>query len=280
MKKLFLFGVSAFLFFFICGTVAWFGFEKDHHQLKNIEKVFNDQQFEHLMVQSNTADINVVEGKVFKVTYHGPHQLNLNGKGGTLKINEAAKTSKSMVNVNPFESHHGQLNIEVPKDVLEELHIQSRMSDINLNHLKHIKTTIQNEKHGGIHIKHSDFKNAYIYGNETILDVENSSFEHSEMNLNKGTINLNKTMLNTSVCKVKEGMIELHHAPSKISMKGSIKKGDILLNYLEAPQNTMFKIDSEKGKSYIQNQHIHRGKNGQGTYKVELYADRGDITVK
>ncbi|MBH9580613.1 hypothetical protein DOS74_06130 [Staphylococcus felis] len=280
MKKLFLFGLSLFIVTFILGMVTWFGFEKNNNKVKTIEKQYDINKINRLIVNSDTADIKVTKGNTFKLVYKGKNKLNISNVDQTLQIAEMSATSKKMVDVNPFANHHGTLKIEVPSTKLKELKLTSNVSNIEVNHINSVNATLWNEKHGEINIDDSQFKSTQISGYETFVKANNSSLTDSEVNIEKGAIDINSTQVNNSVFKVVEGMINLKNMPAECVLKASIKNGDILLHYKDQPHNMMLKLNPENGRSIIKNKNIQNGKNGDGRHKIELYTTNGDIKVE
>ncbi|MFO3692679.1 hypothetical protein WER97_03095 [Staphylococcus felis] len=84
MKKLFLFGLSLFIVTFILGMVTWFGFEKNNNKVKTIEKQYDINKINRLIVNSDTADIKVTKGNTFKLVYKGKNKLNISNVDQTL----------------------------------------------------------------------------------------------------------------------------------------------------------------------------------------------------
>lgn len=280
MKKLFITGMVVFILFFVLGTVVWFGFEKNNHKVKTVQKEYDADDIDRLIVNTDTADISVSPGDKFKFVYKGKNKLNVSTLNQTLQIAEVPMTTKRMLDVNPFKNNHGDLKIEVPSSKLNELKVTTSASNMDIEEINSTNATLWNEEHGEINLNNSHFEQTQIRGYETFVNVNDSTLVDSDVSLEQGAINVEETQVNNSVFKAVEGMINFRNIPAECALKASIKNGDILLQYKEVPKNVMLKLMPDQGKALIKNDHLKQGKNGDGDRKVELYTSKGDITVK
>ncbi|MBA8779196.1 DUF4097 family beta strand repeat protein [Staphylococcus schleiferi subsp. coagulans] len=279
MKKLFIFGLSCFLVSFILGTIVWFGFEKKQQSIEKVEKTYAKNEINQLIVNMASADVKIVEGKQFHVTYKGKEDLSVSKQNKTLNIAEIKHSRGKEPNLNPFNREDNYIVITVPSAQLKELNVSTGFAKIQADGIDSQNAKFWNERSGEVTINHSQFSYTKIIGHESLVNIHDSHLNQSEISVENGQINANRSALHRSIFKIKQGNIVMNDMETECDFKGSTQKGNIDLNYRKTPHNVMLSLNPEHGHAHIKNQHLKHGKNGKGEHKVELYTNHGDITV-
>ncbi|QPA25025.1 DUF4097 family beta strand repeat protein [Mammaliicoccus fleurettii] len=279
MKKLFIFGLSCFLVSFILGTIVWFGFEKKQQSIEKVEKTYAKNEINQLIVNMASADVKIVEGKQFHVTYKGKEDLSVSKQNKTLNIAEIKHSRGKEPNLNPFNREDNYIVITVPSAQLKELNVSTGFAKIQADGIDSQNAKFWNERSGEVTINHSQFSHTKIIGHESLVNIHDSHLNQSEISVENGQINANRSALHRSIFKIKQGNIVMNDMETECDFKGSTQKGNIDLNYRKTPHNVMLSLNPEHGHAHIKNQHLKHGKNGKGEHKVELYTNHGDITV-
>ncbi|AKS66687.1 DUF4097 family beta strand repeat-containing protein [Staphylococcus coagulans] len=279
MKKLFIFGLSCFLVSFILGTIVWFGFEKKQQSIETVKKTYAKNEINQLIVNMASADVKIVEGKQFHVTYKGKEDLSVSKQNKTLNIAEIKHSRGKEPNLNPFNREGNYITITVPSAQLKELNVSTGFAKIQADGIDSQNAKFWNERTGEVTINHSQFSHTKIIGRESLVNIHNSHLNQSEISVDNGQINANHSALHRSIFKIKQGNIVMNDMETECDFKGSTQKGNIDLNYRNTPHNVMLSLNPEHGHAHIKNQHLKHGKNGKGEHKVELYTNHGDITV-
>ncbi|WP_281191142.1 DUF4097 family beta strand repeat-containing protein [Staphylococcus schleiferi] len=279
MKKLFIFGLSCFLVSFILGTIVWFGFEKKQQSIEKVEKTYAKNEINQLIVNMASADVKIVEGKQFHVTYKGKEDLSVSKQNKTLNIAEIKHSRGKEPNLNPFNREDNYIVITVPSAQLKELNVSTGFAKIQADGIDSQNAKFWNERSGEVTINHSQFSHTKIIGHESLVNIHDSHLSQSEISVENGQINANRSALHRSIFKIKQGNIVMNDMETECDFKGSTQKGNIDLNYRKTPHNVMLSLNLEHGHAHIKNQHLKHGKNGKGEHKVELYTNHGDITV-
>ncbi|MBF1992380.1 DUF4097 family beta strand repeat protein [Staphylococcus schleiferi] len=279
MKKLFIFGLSCFLVSFILGTIVWFGFEKKQQSIEKVEKTYAKNEINQLIVNMASADVKIVEGKQFHVTYKGKEDLSVSKQNKTLNIAEIKHSRGKEPNLNPFNREDNYIVITAPSAQLKELNVSTGFAKIQADGIDSQNAKFWNERSGEVTINHSQFSHTKIIGHESLVNIHDSHLNQSEISVENGQINANRSALHRSIFKIKQGNIVMNDMETECDFKGSTQKGNIDLNYRKTPHNVMLSLNPEHGHAHIKNQHLKHGKNGKGEHKVELYTNHGDITV-
>ncbi|ARJ50194.1 DUF4097 family beta strand repeat-containing protein [Staphylococcus lutrae] len=280
MRKLFIFGLSCFVIAFILGTVVWFLFEKNQQSIEHIDKSFDKNEVTQLVINVDATNIKLVESDRFRIRYKGKQKMKLSKQSQVLTLAEMNRSNIRMPNLNPFNNFEGQLEIGIPSSNLKELNVTSSFGMVDIKGVKIDKATFWNGESGEMDIDESELTHSKISANESLINIRNSRIDQSEVSLDSGKINGEKSSLKNSLFKLNKGSIHLSEMMTNCDFKSSVKDGDIYLGYDQVPQNVLLALNPENGQAVINNRQIHKGKNGTGEHKVELYTTRGDITVE
>ena len=226
-----------------------------------------------------SADVKIVEGNQFHVTYKGKEDLSVSKQNKTLNIAEIKHSRGKEPNLNPFNREDNYIVITVPSAQLKELNVSTGFAKIQADGIDSQNAKFWNERSGEVTINHSQFSHTKIIGHESLVNIHDSHLNQSEISVENGQINANRSALHRSIFKIKQGNIVMNDMETECDFKGSTQKGNIDLNYRKTPHNVMLSLNPEHGHAHIKNQHLKHGKNGKGEHKVELYTNHGDITV-
>lgn len=280
MRKIMFSGLIIFLVFFIGATVCWFTFEKQNYEETKINKSYSNSNFKNISINTEYANVKVVNGSKFKVKYNGDNKVNLDKKNKTLKISEVKNVNRGYaINLNPFRKDDNQIVIEVPNIKLNTFSYVSRGGNFNIdnittNHLKILSTNSHMD------LKKLSVNDSDIKANSSQLSIKNSTLKNNHVNLNNGFINVYNSNISDSIFLLGEGDIHFNNMSSRNDIKASTKKGDIHYSYKDKPENTLLKLQPGKGKSLIENKHFHESKVGKSDNILEFYTVDGDIVIK
>ena len=279
MKKLFITGLTMFLVFFELGSAVWFVIEAHGNQIKTKEKTYSQNDIKRINVHSDSANVIIRKGKQFHVRYVGKSKVNISNQNRTLQVSDYQTDKKRILNLNPFDSFQEQLIITVPSERLDEININTRVGDVELNEIQSHNATVWNEANGQITVSRCKFDETNISANESFVNMKQSQLSNSEINVDKGKIVMNDVFVHKSVFKVDRGSMVLNKMKPECDFKASVNHGDISLRYLDAPKNVMLKLSPEKGNIKVNTPGLHQGKNGTGEHLIELYTNQGDIHI-
>ncbi|GAB0316140.1 hypothetical protein JPSP43_18140 [Staphylococcus pseudintermedius] len=279
MRKLFVFGLSCFLICFILGTAVWFGFKKKKQSVEKIDKTFEKNAINQIVINVDSTHIKMVPSDDFHISYEGKQDMKVSKQSRVLTITEMNRSGFRTPNLNPFNNLEGQLEIGIPQNQVKEIDLTSNLGAIDIVDVNVEHATIWNGDSGELNIHNSELTHSKFSANETLVNIENSRIDKSEFNIKQGKINGEKTLLKNSIFKLNSGDIHLKEMQTDCDFKSSVKDGNIYLGYRQPPTDVMLSLNPENGKAIINNDEIKKGKNGTGTHQIELYTTRGDITV-
>lgn len=258
----------------------WFGFEKKKQSVEKIDKTFEKNAINQIVINVDSTNIKMVPSDDFHISYEGKQDMKVSKQSRVLTITEMNRSGFRTPNLNPFNNLEGQLEIGIPQNQLKEIDLTSNLGAIDIADVNVDHATIWNGDSGELNIHNSELTHSKFSANESLVNIENSRIDKSEFNIKQGKINGEKTLLKNSIFKLNKGDIHLKDMQTDCDFKSSVKDGNIYLGYHQPPTDVMLSLNPEKGKAIINNDEIKIGKNGTGAHQIELYTTRGDITVE
>lgn len=280
MKKLFIFGMSCFIIFFILGTLVWLFIEQKGQPITKLDRAFDDTQIEALVVNTDIVNVKFQEGKTFHMQYKGREQLNVTQQGRTVQVVERMNGKRKMLNLNPFITNAEELVVTLPPNHLKHLNVTTHIANVNMKDVKVDKVMVWNDQNGEVNLKDCQFKHTQIKGHETFVKVENSKLAKSDVNVANGMIFANHTAVEQSLFKLGEGDMHLLKMSPECDLKGIANQGDIEMSYAQAPKHVRLKLQPTNGEAMVEHPNIKNGINGNGKHQIELYTNDGNIVVR
>ncbi|UXR69044.1 DUF4097 domain-containing protein [Staphylococcus sp. IVB6246] len=279
MKKLFIFGMSCFIIFFILGTAVWLLIEEKGNPISEVEHSFDDRNIEELVINMDNINVKFKEGKAFHMKYKGRDKLKVTRQGRTLQVVERMHSKRKMLNLNPFITNGEELIVTVPSHYLKHLSVTTHIASVEMQGMTLDNLMIWNDQNGEVTLKDCHFKHAQINGHETFVKIVKSELKKSDVNVEKGMIETDHTTVGQSLFKLGEGNMELMQMAPKCDLKGIVDKGNIEMSYAKTPKHVRLELHPSKGQAMVEHPELRRGINGNGAHQIELYTNDGDILV-
>lgn len=280
MKKLFIFGMSCFIVFFVLGTLVWFFIEQRDAKVAEVDQTFNKDDINQLVVNTDVVNVTFKAGQQFHVHYKGADKLNVTRQGKTLQIMERLHSKRKMLNLNPFVTNKECLVVTIPPNYLKNLSVTTQIANIDMKGIQLDNVMLWNDMNGEVNINDCQFKNAQIKGEETLVNIRESQFAKSDIYVESGLINTQKFNVQQSLFKVDKGDMHLLKMAPQCNLKGVVNQGDIEMSYAQPPQHVRLMLSPTNGDATIQSPHLKQGLNGQAKHQVELYTNDGDIVIR
>lgn len=267
MKKflitLFIFGFALVV---ICGVGLYAQGEKlekeDSYNDKvttNLSKKYK-KDIRSIEVNSDMSDVTIKKGNHFSVTSRGDDKnvkvkSYIKDKQWILK----EETKESVINFRPLNNVENHITITVPKKT-NKLSVNANDGDLKVNNINVEKAKL-NADSADISINKGKFDQLYVNNDSGDISTSNiNSKKHIKLINDSGDINLQKMQpdVNTNIKN---------------------DSGDISLHYKEKPKDTLLKIHNDSGDSYVGLRELKDKKVGNGSKKLQLFNDSGDIKV-
>ncbi|AVQ33439.1 hypothetical protein C7J88_04340 [Staphylococcus muscae] len=280
MKKLFIFGMSCFIVFFILGTCVWLFIEQKDKPITKLNRSFDHTHIEELVVNTDIVNVTFQEGKTFHMQYKGREQLNVTQQGRTVQVVERMNGKRKMLNLNPFITNAEELVVTLPPKHLKHLNVTTHIANVNMKDVKVDNVMVWNDQNGEVNLKDCQFKHTQIKGHETFVKIENSELTKGDVNVANGMIFANRTTVGQSLFKLGEGDMHLLKMSPECDLKGIANKGDIEMSYAQVPEHVRLKLQPTNGEAMVEHPNLKNGINGNGKHQIELYTNNGNIVVR
>ena len=267
MKKLFLSGLSLFIVCFLLGCITWFGFEKQNNKINTIDKNITDKSIDSLNIKGISTKVNITKGDKFTVRYKGQNKVDINQEGNELSVHETnEKVDKYGLNFNPFRQIHAEINITMPSEKMDDLYVSNRVNEVNIQNLD-------------IESANLSIKKLIYRGIKSTVHFNSSEILNADIKTKNASIIGKQSLIKDSVLSAKQGNINLSDMDIDSAFKASTQHGDIKMSYNQAPDNTLLKLNPEKGKANVNNKTFANDRVGAGNHVLEFYTLNGDIYI-
>ncbi|NWK83942.1 DUF4097 family beta strand repeat protein [Staphylococcus sp. GSSP0090] len=282
MKKLFLSGLSLFIICFLLGCITWFGFEKQNNKNNTIDKTITDKSIDSLNVKGRTTKINITKGDKFTVYYKGQNKVDIKQENNKLSIQETdKKVDKYGLNFNPFRKINGEMNITVPSGKMDDLYVSNEINNVNIKNLdiENAKFAMPETGAARVNIQNTSMKKLFYRGLKSTVYFNDSEVLNADIKTKRASIIGKQSLIKDAVLSAKHGNIDLSNMAIDSAFKASTQQGDIKMSYNQAPDNTLLKLNPEKGKANVNNKSFVNDKVGSGKHILEFYTLNGDIYI-
>ncbi|MBF2753339.1 MULTISPECIES: DUF4097 family beta strand repeat-containing protein [Staphylococcus] len=282
MKKLFLSGLSLFIVCFLLGCITWFGFEKQNNKINTIDKNITDKSIDSLNIKGISTKVNITKGAKFTVRYKGQNKVDINQEGNELSVHETnEKVDKYGLNFNPFRQIHAEINITMPSEKMDDLYVSNRVNEVNIQNLDIESANLSMPETGAarVFIKNSSIKKLIYRGIKSTVHFNSSEILNADIKTKNASIIGKQSLIKDSVLSAKQGNINLSDMDIDSAFKASTQHGDIKMSYNQAPDNTLLKLNPEKGKANVNNKTFANDRVGAGNHVLEFYTLNGDIYI-
>ncbi|PKI20701.1 hypothetical protein CW746_11375 [Staphylococcus succinus] len=282
MKKLFIGGLVLFITCFLLGCLTWFSFEKQNNQLNYVNKTFDNDNISNLKIDSQNSVIEVKKGDKFSVHYTGKKNVDVTNEKKSLIIQQNSNTKDHYgLNFNPFRRANSKMIVTVPEKKINELVLSSQINSISVDDvdMKSAKFLMTDSGGASVKIDNSNIDQFYYRGVNSPVHLTNDKIQNANIKIKNEDITVNDSLIEKSVLLANKGDINLSKMNIESDFKASTQDGDIQMTYNKAPQNTLLKLNPEKGKAVINNKHFEDDKVGNGDNDLEFYTSHGDIHI-